>query len=231
MADRPDGGAHPRLEKYLLRKAFDTPADPYLPPDVLWRQKEQFSDGVGYSWVDGLKAHAAAVVSDAAWAMRATRFPQYTPTTREYFLLRELFEAQFPSRWALETVPHGPSIACSTPEALAWDPTWAGAHEISGRAMAAVHEAGPGFDVSPGEGVAAIATPPPSPQHRGVPQRRSCTLSDERPLKCMRPCIEPEADQLALENADCSWESLICQEDKIFALPTQQELNVAMVEA
>lgn len=66
------------IEKYVLRKAFDTPDDPYLPHDVLWRQKEQFSDGVGYSWIDGLKAHAEASVSDADFAKRATKYQRDT---------------------------------------------------------------------------------------------------------------------------------------------------------
>lgn len=140
--DRPDG-VHPRSEKYILRKAFDGAG--YLPDSVLWRQKEQFSDGVGYDWVDGLKAHAARVVTDAEWEARGARFPEGTPTTREYYLLRSMFEAHFPSRCALDTVPRGLSIACSTPEAVAWDPAWAGTHEISGRAMKGVHDAADAF--------------------------------------------------------------------------------------
>lgn len=130
------------------RQAFDTPDQPYLPDSVLYRQKEQFSDGVGYDWVDGLKAHAAKVVSDDMWDARGARFPVHTPRTREYYLLRSIFEAQFPHPQALATVPQGLSIACSTPEALAWDPEWAGLHEISGRAIKAVHEAGDGFDLA-----------------------------------------------------------------------------------
>jgi asparagine synthase (glutamine-hydrolysing) len=141
-ADRPDG-VHPRIEKYILRKAFD--GQGYLPEAVLWRQKEQFSDGVGYDWVDGLKAYAARVVSDAEFDARADRFPVAPPTTKEYYLLRSLFEAHYPSRCALDTVPKGLSIACSTPEAVGWDPDWAGTHEISGRAMKGVHDAADGF--------------------------------------------------------------------------------------
>ena len=72
MQERPDG-KHARMEKYLLRKAFDDPENPYLPESVLWRQKEQFSDGVGYDWVDGLKVYAESMVSDADWATRAER--------------------------------------------------------------------------------------------------------------------------------------------------------------
>ncbi len=73
MNERPDG-KHPRMEKYILRKAFDDPANPYLPDNVLFRQKEQFSDGVGYDWVDGLKQYAEEMVSEAEWAARATRY-------------------------------------------------------------------------------------------------------------------------------------------------------------
>lgn len=144
LAEKPDG-VHPKLEKYILRKAFDTPEAPYLPDDVLYRQKEQFSDGVGYDWVDGLKVHANKVVSDEMWEKRAERFPEATPRTKEYYLLRSLFEEQFPHPDALKTVPKGLSIACSTPEAVAWDPDWANTHEISGRAIKSVHSAGHAF--------------------------------------------------------------------------------------
>ncbi|RMZ53291.1 hypothetical protein APUTEX25_004779 [Auxenochlorella protothecoides] len=144
LADRPDG-VHPRLEKYVLRKAFDTPDRPYLPDAVLFRQKEQFSDGVGYDWVDGLKGHAEAVVSNADWAARHKRFPEHTPRSREYYLLRTIFDRHFTHPSAFDTVPKGLSIACSTPEALAWDPSWENSHEISGRAITHVHAAGHGF--------------------------------------------------------------------------------------
>lgn len=141
---KPDG-LHPRLEKYLLRKAFDDPDHPYLPAEVLWRQKEQFSDGVGYDWVDGLKAYAELEVSDADFAQRATRFPFNPPETKEYYLLRSIFEEHYPGKSALDTVPFGKSIACSTPEALVWDPKWAAsAGDISGRAVD-VHDASGGF--------------------------------------------------------------------------------------
>ncbi|KAK9814108.1 hypothetical protein WJX72_000787 [[Myrmecia] bisecta] len=144
MQEKPDG-VHPRMEKYILRKAFDDAENPYLPANVLWRQKEQFSDGVGYDWVDGLKDYAAKVVTDEMWEARHERFPEYTPTTREYYLLRSIFTEHYPSKSALDTVPKGLSIACSTPEAIAWDPEWADTHEISGRAMKSVHEAADGF--------------------------------------------------------------------------------------
>ena len=158
MGDKPDG-AHARMEKYILRKAFDRASgpggEPYLPENVLWRQKEQFSDGVGYSWVDGLKAYAEATVSDATFADVASRFPSNPPTTKEYFLLRAIFEDHFPGPAALATVPTGASIACSTPEAVGWDPSWAGTHEISGRALAGVHECAAGFDARAGSNAAA----------------------------------------------------------------------------
>eukprot|EP00884_Botryococcus_braunii_P006202 jgi/Botrbrau1/15583/Bobra.0288s0002.1 len=167
MAEKPDG-VHPRMEKYILRKAFDTePA--YLPESVLWRQKEQFSDGVGYDWVDGLKAYAQKVVTDEMWEAREQRFPEHVPSTREYYLLRSIFEEQFPSPCALETVPKGLSIACSTPEAVCWDEEWANTHEISGRALRDVHEAGASFQyertrsgtVPPGQGAVQDGPLPP----------------------------------------------------------------------
>lgn len=144
LSEKPDG-VHCKLEKYILRKAFDTPEEPYLPDDVLFRQKEQFSDGVGYDWVDGLKDYAARVVSDDMWENRDVRYPVNTPRTREYYLLRSIFDSHFPHPDAIKTVPHGLSIACSTPEALKWDPAWENMHEISGRAIKSVHEAGASF--------------------------------------------------------------------------------------
>ena len=154
LKEKPDG-VHPKLEKYILRKAFDTPEDPYLPEEVLWRQKEQFSDGVGYDWVDGLRDYADKVVSDDMWEARELRFPEHTPRTKEYYLLRTIFEGHFPHPHSLDTVPKGMSIACSTPEALAWDPAWANTHEISGRAIKSVHEAADGFAVKTAAAAAA----------------------------------------------------------------------------
>jgi len=147
LKEKPDG-VHPKLEKYILRKAFDTPENPYLPEDVLWRQKEQFSDGVGYDWVDGLKDYAERVVSNDMWEARELRFPNDPPRTREYYLLRTIFEGHFRHPSALATVPRGLSIACSTPEALKWDPEWENCHEISGRAIKSVHEAAGDFKVT-----------------------------------------------------------------------------------
>ncbi|KAG1666782.1 hypothetical protein FOA52_004618 [Chlamydomonas sp. UWO 241] len=126
-----------RIEKYIMRKAFDTPDRPYLPNEVLWRQKEQFSDGVGYSWIDGLKEHADKMVSDQEMTHAGNRFPDNTPRTKEAFWYRTIFEAHFPQRAAMETIPGGPSVACSTPTAALWDAAWAGKEDPSGRSVAA----------------------------------------------------------------------------------------------
>jgi asparagine synthase (glutamine-hydrolysing) len=151
--NKKDADGHPYLEKYILRKAFDTPEDPYLPQEVLWRQKEQFSDGVGYDWVDGLAAHAELEVSDEEFARRAQRFPLHPPTTKEYYLLRSIFEEHFVTGFengdcAYATCPFGKSIACSTPEAVSWDPEWEkSVGDISGRAVKNVHVAADKFEV------------------------------------------------------------------------------------
>lgn len=148
-----DEDGRPYMEKYLLRKAFDDPDDPYLPEEVLWRQKEQFSDGVGYDWVDGLREYAEQEVSDEEFAARAERFPHEPPATKEYYMLRSIFEEHFVTgraagHCATATVPTGKSIACSTPEALAWDPEWEkSAGDISGRAVKNVHVAADAFTV------------------------------------------------------------------------------------
>jgi asparagine synthase (glutamine-hydrolysing) len=124
-----------RMEKGVLRAAFDG----YLPPEILWRQKEQFSDGVGYGWIDGLKAHAEAQVSDRVLAAADKRFPVNPPTTKEAYWYRHLFEQFYPSRAAADTVPGGKSIACSSPAAIAWDASFARMADPSGRAVAGVH--------------------------------------------------------------------------------------------
>ena len=115
-----------RKEKWVLRKAFDTPENPYLPREVLWRQKEQFSDGVGYSWIDTLKAHCEARVSDEDFAARAERFPFQTPETKEGYYFRRVFESQFPHPMSKETV-------------MPWVPIWSASRDPSGRAQK-VHE-------------------------------------------------------------------------------------------
>lgn len=124
------------IEKKLVREAF---AD-LLPADVAWRQKEQFSDGVGYSWIDTLKAVTAAAVSDEQMARAAERFPIHTPQNKEEYYYRSIFEEHFPSRSAALSVPSVPSVACSTAEALAWDASFRGKNDPSGRAVAGVHE-------------------------------------------------------------------------------------------
>ncbi len=136
MIDKANPGAT-RMEKGILRAAFEG----YLPDSILWRQKEQFSDGVGYGWIDGLKAHAEARVSDRELAAAGKRFPFNPPATKEAYYYRSLFEQFYPSPAAAETVPGGKSIACSSPAAIAWDASFANAADPSGRAVAGVHEA------------------------------------------------------------------------------------------
>ena len=124
-----------RLEKQILRDAF---AD-LLPESILKRQKEQFSDGVGYGWIDHLKEHAEERVSDQDMERASFRFPINTPDTKEGYFYRTLFEELFPSEAAAQCVPGGKSVACSTPEALAWDASFASSADPSGRAVKGVH--------------------------------------------------------------------------------------------
>ncbi len=131
----PQGGRP--IEKAVLREAFQG----YLPDSILWRQKEQFSDGVGYGWIDGLKAHAEAHVTDAEFAAAEQRFPINPPQTKEAYFYRRIFEQQFPGDGCASTVPGGKSIACSSPAAIAWDAAFANAADPSGRAVAGVHQA------------------------------------------------------------------------------------------
>ncbi|CAI5505009.1 unnamed protein product [Closterium sp. Naga37s-1] len=130
-----------RIEKYIIRKAFDDPENPYLPHHILYRQKEQFSDGVGYSWIDGLKAHAENMVSDQMLANAPNMFPINTPQTKEAFFYRMTFEKHFPQLCARLTVPWGKSVACSTEAAVKWDAAWANNIDPSGRAALGVHNA------------------------------------------------------------------------------------------
>ena len=136
MVHRGSDGAQ-RIEKGVLRQAFEG----YLPEQILWRQKEQFSDGVGYGWIDGLKAHAEVQVSDRELAAADKRFPVNPPQTKEAYFYRSVFECFYPSPAAAETVPGGKSIACSSPAAIAWDASFAAMADPSGRAVAGVHEA------------------------------------------------------------------------------------------
>jgi asparagine synthase (glutamine-hydrolysing) len=124
-----------KIEKWILRKAFED----YLPASVAWRQKEQFSDGVGYSWIDSLKALVNEKVSDAEMALSATKFPINPPMSKEEYYYRSIFAKHFPSDSAASCVPSVPSVACSTPEALAWDASMTNVNDPSGRAMKSVH--------------------------------------------------------------------------------------------
>jgi asparagine synthase (glutamine-hydrolysing) len=124
-----------RIEKHVLRKAFDTADDPFLPQAVLWRQKEQFSDGVGYGWIDGLKEHAEAKISDVLFEAAPHRFPENTPRSKEGYLYRSIFEEHFPQPAAVSSVVAEPSIACSSAVALAWEQAWEQAADPSGRAI------------------------------------------------------------------------------------------------
>ncbi|XP_009622719.1 asparagine synthetase [glutamine-hydrolyzing] [Nicotiana tomentosiformis] len=128
-----------RIEKWVLRKAFDDEEHPYLPKHILYRQKEQFSDGVGYSWIDGLKAHAEQHVTDRMMLNASHIFPHNTPTTKEAYYYRMIFERFFPQNSARLTVPGGPSIACSTAKAIEWDASWSNNLDPSGRAAIGVH--------------------------------------------------------------------------------------------
>jgi asparagine synthase (glutamine-hydrolysing) len=135
-----DSGAK-RMEKWVLRKAFDDPVEPYLPANVLWRQKEQFSDGVGYSWIDALKDHAEASVTDQQLATAEHRFPVKTPRTKEAYFFREIFARNFGENSAAAgTVGWQDSIACSSEVALRWDASFQGRADASGRSVAGVHE-------------------------------------------------------------------------------------------
>ena len=125
------------IEKKVVRDAFSS----LLPESVAWRQKEQFSDGVGYSWIDTLKAVTAAAVSDEQMSHAAERFPINPPQNKEEYYYRTIFEEHFPSASAARSVPSVPSVACSTAEALAWDSAFKNLNDPSGRAVAGVHEA------------------------------------------------------------------------------------------
>lgn len=123
------------IEKKIVRQAFED----MLPESIVWRQKEQFSDGVGYSWIDSLKELTSKMVSDEEMASAAERFPINTPKCKEEYYYRSIFESLFPSESAARSVPSVPSVACSTAEALAWDESFKGVNEPSGRAVKGVH--------------------------------------------------------------------------------------------
>lgn len=125
-----------RMEKWVVRKAFED----MLPESVAWRQKEQFSDGVGYSWIDTLKELVEEQISDEQLANAHFRFPIQTPQNKEEYYYRTIFEGHFPSDTAALSVPQEPSVACSTRIALEWDEAFKNMNDPSGRAVAKVHE-------------------------------------------------------------------------------------------
>ena len=125
-----------KIEKKIVREAFSD----MLPEEVVWRQKEQFSDGVGYSWIDTLKQITSSAVSDEQMAHAAERFPINPPQNKEEYYYRSIFAEHFPSDSAARSVPSVPSVACSTAEALAWDSSVKSMNDPSGRAVKGVHE-------------------------------------------------------------------------------------------
>lgn len=124
------------IEKRIVREAFED----MLPEEVAWRQKEQFSDGVGYSWIDTLKKITSEAVTDEQMAHAEERFPINTPLCKEEYYYRSIFEEHFPSESAARSVPHEASVACSTAVALEWDEAWKNMNDPSGRAVSGVHE-------------------------------------------------------------------------------------------
>lgn len=124
-----------KMEKWILRKAFED----MLPEEVAWRQKEQFSDGVGYSWIDTLKEMVEGKVSDEQLQNASFKFEINPPMNKEEYHYRSIFEGHFPSSTAAACVPSVPSVACSSPIALEWDESFKNANEPSGRAIRTVH--------------------------------------------------------------------------------------------
>lgn len=135
MVQASNDDPHRRMEKWILRKAFED----MLPADIVWRQKEQFSDGVGYGWIDQLKAMTSEAISDADMANAKYRFPVNTPMSKEEYYYRSIFSEHFPSDTAAACVPSVPSVACSNPEALLWDASFQNINDPSGRAVKSVH--------------------------------------------------------------------------------------------
>jgi len=124
-----------KMEKAVLRESFEG----YLPKEILWRQKEQFSDGVGYSWIDGLKEYVESQVTDQELESAAFKFPVNTPDSKEAYFYRCIFEDKYPLATAADCVIGGKSVACSTQEALAWDEAFNDLADPSGRAVLSVH--------------------------------------------------------------------------------------------
>jgi len=128
-------GGQGKLEKAAIRRAFEG----YIPDDILYRQKEQFSDGVGYGWIDGLKDLAETEITDGEMERASVRFPIHPPATKEGYYYRRIFEQHFPSAAAAATVPGGKSVACSTEKALEWDARLKNNIDPSGRAVGGIH--------------------------------------------------------------------------------------------
>ena len=131
-------GGNGRIEKHIIRESFEG----LIPDEILWRQKEQFSDGVGYGWIDGLKDHAEQHVSDEEMERAAIRFPINPPATKEGYYYRSIFEKHYPSAAAANSVPGGKSVACSTEKALEWNESLKNVVDPSGRAVTNVHTDG-----------------------------------------------------------------------------------------
>mgnify|MGYP002867042410 FL=1 len=125
-----------KMEKWILRKAFENE----LPKNILWRQKEQFSDGVGYGWIDFLKEYVESNISDKEFNMRNKKFPINTPKTKEEYYYRNIFEEFYKSESAIKTVPSSKSVACSAEEALLWDKDFQNLNDPSGRIISNVHK-------------------------------------------------------------------------------------------
>ena len=136
--DKMCGISNGKMEKWILRKAFES----YLPQSVAWRQKEQFSDGVGYNWIDTLRAMTTDLVSDEQMAKVNETYPINPPMNKEEYYYRTIFTDFFPSEAASKCVPSVPSVACSTPIALEWDAAFKNLNDPSGRSITSVHEQG-----------------------------------------------------------------------------------------
>ena len=124
-----------RIEKHLIRHAFDDKEEPYLPDEILWRQKEQFSDGVGYNWIDSLKLNAEDKVSNDKMQNAERKYPIHPPATKEAYYYRSIVFEFYPSNEAALTVEAGPSIACSSPVAFRWSQEFQDMDDPSGRAV------------------------------------------------------------------------------------------------
>ncbi|GMG98353.1 hypothetical protein Nepgr_000193 [Nepenthes gracilis] len=160
-----------RMEKWILRRAFDDEEQPYLPKHILYRQKEQFSDGVGYSWIDGLKAHAEQQVTDKMMQNATRIFPHNSPATKEAYYYRTIFEKLFPQNSARLTIPGGPSVACSSAKATEWDTAWSKNPDPSGRAAVGVHNSSYDLQLqapAPENSPAKFINGPVSPQQLAI---------------------------------------------------------------